>query len=67
MMEEVMEMLEALEDLILRARARLTNVVMNEELTPSTRQELFIALGRINLAYNLVLNIMSKLGKRGVR
>jgi len=66
-MEEVMEMLEALEDLILRARARLTNVVMNEELTPSTRQELFIALGRINLAYNLVLNIMSKLGKRGVR
>ena len=66
-MEEVMEMLEALEDLILRARARLNNVVMNEELTPSARQDLFIALGRINLAYNLVLNIMAKLGKRGVR
>ena len=65
-MEEVAEMVEALEDVILRARARLVNVVMKEELPSHVRQELFIALGRVNLAYNLVLNIICKLERKEV-
>jgi len=64
--EEVAEMVEALEDVILRARARLVNVVMKEELPSHVRQELFIALGRVNLAYNLVLNIICKLERKEV-
>jgi len=62
---EIAEMIEDLEDLILKVRARLMNVVVNEDLPADVRQELMIALGKANMAYNLVLNLISKVERAG--
>jgi hypothetical protein len=49
-LERAEELLRSISECLVRARARLLDVIDREGLEPSVRSDLVIALGRINMA-----------------
>jgi hypothetical protein len=59
--EEALELLRSASDCLVRARARIVKV-MESTKERQARSDLFIALGRINMAARIIDEVRSKLG-----
>ena len=68
MSEEVIGLLDALEDCLIRARARIVVHAMKDDssIPKDVKADLVIALGRLNMAVKILDDVMRKLEiKRG--
>jgi hypothetical protein len=59
--EEALELLRSASDCLIRARARVVKV-LDSTKERQARSDLFIALGRLNMAMRIIDELRSKLG-----